>query len=107
LPEYWKGKIWLASESYCKLSELNQKLFLLKNNGDLTTSLINPIPRIQAHTDLFSLKVLIAEDNMINQVVLQEQLELLGCQVFTASDGEEALVIWDNEIVDIILTDVN
>lgn len=44
---------------------------------------------------------------MINQVVLQEQLELLGCQVFTASDGEEALVIWDNEIVDIILTDVN
>ncbi|MCB6145445.1 response regulator [Providencia rettgeri] len=43
----------------------------------------------------------------MNQVVLQEQLELLGCKVFIANDGEEALVIWDNEIVDIILTDVN
>ncbi|MBW5405319.1 ATP-binding protein [Morganella morganii] len=107
LPENWKGRTWLASENHFRLSELNQQLFLLKNNEHLTTSLIYPIPRIQTHIDLFSLKVLIAEDNPINQIVLQEQLELLGCEVFTASDGEEALVIWDNEIVDIILTDVN
>ncbi|MFV8221537.1 response regulator, partial [Enterobacter cloacae complex sp.6700776] len=46
-------------------------------------------------------------DNPINQVILQEQLELLGCEVFMASDGEEALVIWDNEVIDIVLTDVN
>ena len=107
LPENWTGRTWFASENHFRLLELNQQLFLLKMNKYLTTSLICPIPRAQTQIDLFPLRVLIAEDNPINQVVLQEQLERIGCHVFTASDGEEALVIWDNEVVDIILTDVN
>ncbi|MTC25361.1 response regulator, partial [Providencia alcalifaciens] len=60
-----------------------------------------------SYANEYSLRVLVAEDNPINQVTLQEQLELLGCEVFMASDGEEALVVWDNQVVDIILTDVN
>ncbi|MGF7481278.1 ATP-binding protein [Providencia sp. SP181] len=106
LPTHWDGQQWVSPEMNFRLSELNQQLFLLQNNKE-QRSLICPTSRIQTHMHKYPLRVLIAEDNPINQVVLQEQLELLGCKVFIANDGEEALVIWDNEIVDIILTDVN
>ncbi|MCS3431109.1 response regulator [Klebsiella sp. BIGb0407] len=55
----------------------------------------------------FSISVLIAEDNPLNQITLKEQLELLGCAVTLASDGEEALALWDISPSDIIFTDVN
>ncbi|WP_241098300.1 ATP-binding protein [Providencia rettgeri] len=106
LPTNWDGQQWVSTEMNFRLSELNQQLFLLQNNKE-PIPLICPTSRIQTHMHKYPLRVLIAEDNPINQVVLQEQLELLGCKVFIANDGEEALVIWDNEIVDIILTDVN
>lgn len=55
----------------------------------------------------FSINVLIAEDNPLNQVTLKEQLELLGCEVTLACDGEEALALWDISPSDVIFTDVN
>lgn len=106
LPANWQGQQWLSPEINFRLSELNQQLFLLQSS-DQSHPIICPTSRIQTHMHKYPLRVLIAEDNPINQVVLQEQLELLGCEVFIANDGEEALVVWDNEIVDIILTDVN
>lgn len=53
------------------------------------------------------LKVLVAEDNPINQMTLRDQLEQLGCQVTLADDGEDALAMWDMEAHDVVLTDVN
>lgn len=55
----------------------------------------------------FDLRILVAEDNPINQVTIQGQLEQLGCKVTIAEDGEEALAFWDMIPHDIILTDVN
>ncbi len=55
----------------------------------------------------FRLRVLVAEDNPINQATLQGQLEQFGCEVTLASDGEEALALWDISPHDIVLTDVN
>lgn len=55
----------------------------------------------------FNLRVLVAEDNPLNQITLQGQLEQLGCEVTLASDGEEALALWDIAPHDIVLTDVN
>lgn len=40
------------------------------------------------------LQVLVAEDNLINQAILKEQLEALGCTVELASDGQQALQQW-------------
>lgn len=55
----------------------------------------------------FAINVLIAEDNPLNQITLKEQLELLGCSVTLAADGEEALALWDISPSDVIFTDVN
>ena len=53
------------------------------------------------------LLVLVAEDNPINQMILREQLESLGCQAVVASDGEEALGYWATQRFDSVLTDIN
>ena len=53
------------------------------------------------------LHILVAEDNVINQLILRDQLEELGCTVVLSSDGEEALSRWCSEPFDIVLTDVN
>ena len=53
------------------------------------------------------LHILVAEDNVINQLILCDQLEELGCTVELTSDGAEALSVWRNEAFDIVFTDVN
>ncbi len=55
----------------------------------------------------FHARVLVAEDHPLNQITLQGQLELLGCEVTLAGDGEEALAQWDIAPYDLVLTDVN
>ncbi|WP_415762064.1 ATP-binding protein [Pseudomonas sp. CP4] len=53
------------------------------------------------------LHILVAEDNAINQLILRDQLQELGCKVALASDGEEALSLWQDDSFDVVLTDVN
>ncbi len=54
-----------------------------------------------------NLRLLVAEDNLINQLILRDQLEELGCTVVLAGDGIEALSLWGEAAFDLILTDVN
>ncbi len=51
--------------------------------------------------------VLVAEDNVINQLILRDQLEELGCTVELAGDGLIALEMWRHSAFDLILTDIN
>lgn len=53
------------------------------------------------------LHILVAEDNPINQAILKEQLEALGCSVVVARNGEQALQLWQPDVFDLVLTDVN
>ena len=53
------------------------------------------------------LRILVAEDNVINQLILRDQLEVLGCTVTLASDGLQALELWQEGKFDLVLTDVN
>ena len=53
------------------------------------------------------LRILVAEDNVINQLILRDQLEELGCSVVLACDGVEALALWQEGPFDLVLTDVN
>ncbi|CAI8823429.1 MULTISPECIES: ATP-binding protein [Pseudomonas] len=53
------------------------------------------------------LHILVAEDNAINQLILRDQLQELGCTVALASDGEEALSLWQANTFDVVLSDVN
>lgn len=53
------------------------------------------------------LRVLLVEDNPINQLILRDQLETLGCIVELAIDGRQALTRWQTDAFDLVLTDVN
>jgi PAS domain S-box-containing protein len=52
-----------------------------------------------------SLRVLVAEDSLVNQKVVQFQLRKLGCNVDTVLDGEEALLAIRKKSYDVILMD--
>jgi two-component system, sensor histidine kinase and response regulator len=48
----------------------------------------------QAPADEAPMRVLVAEDNDISCLVIEQQLALLGCTVDVARDGQEALCMW-------------
>jgi signal transduction histidine kinase/ActR/RegA family two-component response regulator len=52
------------------------------------------------------LKMLLAEDNRVNQVLVQKILSKHGHQVVVANNGREALQILGAEVFDILLTDI-
>jgi two-component system sensor histidine kinase/response regulator len=52
------------------------------------------------------LKILLAEDNPVNQKVAQRMLEKMGHQVIVAGNGKEAIDISGQESVNVILMDV-
>lgn len=58
-------------------------------------------------TRRLNLHVLVAEDNVINLAIIKEQLEVLGCTVVVAANGEQALAQWSPGRFDLVLTDVN
>lgn len=64
------------------------------------------VPRV-ARLGKLDLRVLVAEDNPINQTLLKEQLEELGCRVTLTGNGREALQRWAPGAFDALLTDVN
>jgi len=53
------------------------------------------------------LNILIVEDHLPSLTLLKEQIELLGHQPILAHDGLEALFIWEDSEVDLIITDCN
>jgi signal transduction histidine kinase len=52
------------------------------------------------------LRVLLAEDNLVNRKVAVRVLERLGCSVRCVADGAEAVAAWGEEPFDLILMDV-
>ena len=50
-------------------------------------------------------RILLVEDNPVNQMIVTEQLRLLGFEVLLADDGGRALEILGQELVDLVLMD--
>lgn len=50
-------------------------------------------------------KILLAEDNLVNQKVAVQMLKKMGYEVDVAFDGEEALAAWKRDQYDLILMD--
>jgi signal transduction histidine kinase/ActR/RegA family two-component response regulator len=50
-------------------------------------------------------RILVAEDNIVNQKVARATLEKLGCQVQIVANGVEAIQAWDAGSCDLILMD--
>jgi CheY-like chemotaxis protein len=51
------------------------------------------------------LRILLAEDNLVNQKVAVRMLERLGCVVDIAVDGKEAVTMWQQSAYDMIFMD--
>jgi signal transduction histidine kinase/ActR/RegA family two-component response regulator len=59
------------------------------------------------HSELLAnTHVLVAEDNPVNQVVVKQMLEALGCKVTVANDGIEVVKLWKKGCYDVILMDI-
>lgn len=60
----------------------------------------------ERHNNLQGVKVLIAEDNSINQLIVREILEQEGATVFMADDGQKALDCLEHQVIDVVLMDI-
>ena len=57
--------------------------------------------------DRTRLRILVAEDNTTNQKIIRQLLESAGHEVLLASDGEEALDLYESEAPDLAILDFN
>ena len=56
---------------------------------------------------LSDLRVLVAEDNPLNQALIAEQLTTLGCEPIVVGDGKQALAVLAQSEVDLLMTDIH
>ncbi len=56
--------------------------------------------------ELLNLRVLLAEDNLVNTMVIQHQLEQLGCHTTHCCDGKVAVETFHADRFDVVLLDV-
>lgn len=114
----WTGPVVVAAsdlsspinpDNMCWHAELNslQDVYhaLSKAQGTRADTLLDA--EAEKHEFKLNLRILVAEDNVINQLILRDQLEELGCSVTLAGDGLEALGLWQDAKFDLVLTDVN
>jgi signal transduction histidine kinase/ActR/RegA family two-component response regulator len=69
---------------------------------DSKAPLENPIVKRNSHHQK---TILIAEDNPVNQMVLNGMIHSLDCHVLTAENGQEVLKLLDEQPIDLILMD--
>ena len=62
-------------------------------------------PPIEAPVSLRGVRVLLAEDNIVNQQVARRMLAKLDCRIDVAADGKEAVNLWEKLPYDLVLMD--
>jgi signal transduction histidine kinase/DNA-binding response OmpR family regulator len=72
-----------------------------------STVMTSPVPASPAGSPQGSLKVLLAEDNFVNQKLAVTMLQKRGYRVSVANDGLEALTLLEREPFDVVLMDVH
>ena len=65
-----------------------------------------PGPAHPAHADVSSLRILAAEDNATNQLVLKTVISTFGLEVDIVPDGQKAIEAWAKGGYDLILMDI-
>ncbi|MBI5442724.1 MAG: response regulator [Deltaproteobacteria bacterium] len=102
LVELMGGKIWVESEiGRGSLFQFTAEVGL----SDPEPARETPEP-VQPYVPREHLRVLIAEDNLLNQVFAEELLRRLGHTTVMVADGEEALRLLSAETFDVVLMDV-
>lgn len=96
-----EGDCWYVNVSH--LAAIHQAVCQAQGLWQLHDEARSPFPPLHP----LGLRILVAEDNLINQLILRDQLEALGCTVVLANDGEQALRCWAQDQFDVVLSDVN
>lgn len=89
--EWGKGSVFKAQ------IEVHEAINILTDNSN------NDIPVLPNN---FNIKILLAEDKLVNQQVATLLLEHEGCTVTVANNGKEAIDLFEKEVFDLILMDI-
>ncbi|MBV9762116.1 MAG: response regulator [Acidobacteriaceae bacterium] len=65
-----------------------------------------PAPKLDPDSCTRSLSVLVVEDNAVNRRLIETLLRSAGHYVTSASNGKQAVALWENQVFDLILMDV-
>ncbi|CAG4918808.1 ATP-binding protein [Paraburkholderia saeva] len=80
---------------------------LSESSGEVEAAPERPAEVEAPDAALHGLVILVAEDNPLNQALIAEQLDTLGCQPIIVGDGRQALAALQNTEVDAVLTDIH
>ena len=103
-------KLLAASNSHIELvSEVGKgSIFSFELEFDLVEHMINPVEPVKLDAEvLIGKKILIVEDNRINQIVTKKILEKNGIRCKVVENGEKAIKIVKEKKFDLILMDIN
>lgn len=80
------------------------------NTREVVEDLTKSVPDVVVHTEdkqtpVFPVRVLVAEDNPVNQLVIEATLEDLGCEITLVENGLEALAALQTSAFDIVFMD--
>ena len=87
-------------------ADLMDSILLTLGTSSLDAELAPPAAHGSVSESQGSLRILLADDNLINLRVAQRLLQKVGHRVALASSGREAVSLWEREAFDLILMDV-
>jgi CheY-like chemotaxis protein len=95
---------------YCLMKPVKQSELLDSIITMLSVATADEVSRktasIEVPESVTSLRILLAEDGLVNQKVAVNLLEQRGHKVTVANNGQEAVAVFDSELFDVVLMDL-
>ncbi|MBF0479511.1 MAG: PAS domain S-box protein [Candidatus Omnitrophica bacterium] len=106
LVEMMEGRIWVESVEGKGSTFLFTATFdLVKKGSSQIIESMGDMPSSDASSGIKYLKILLAEDNLVNQKIASRMLEKQGWEVLSVINGKEALKAMRSEQFDLVLMD--